>query len=189
MANVFIIHGTGGYPGENWFPWLKAEVEKRGHTAMVPQFPTPENQTLENWFATMEQYRAQYASDSLIVGHSLGGAFSLRVLEAAPVQIRAAFLVSSPIGVPPIKNMEGDRPFIGHPFDWEKIKVAARRFEIFHSDNDPYVGLGNGQQLAANLNVKLNFVPNCGHFNATAGFLKFERLLELIEPELAVEAL
>ena len=41
MANIFIIHGTEGYPEENWFPWLKKELEQKGHIVFVPQFPTP----------------------------------------------------------------------------------------------------------------------------------------------------
>lgn len=49
---------------------------------------------------------------------------------------------------------------------------------VFQSDTDPYVGLENGEELAKKLNVKLNFVPNAGHFNATAGYLKFEKLLD-----------
>jgi len=52
---------------------------------------------------------------------------------------------------------------------------------VFQSDNDPYVSLGNGEHLAKNLNVALNFVPNAGHFNAKAGYTKFELLLEKIK--------
>ena len=27
VNNVFIFHGTEGYPEENWFPWLKEKLE------------------------------------------------------------------------------------------------------------------------------------------------------------------
>ena len=60
MATAFIFHGTGGYPEENWFPWLKRELESLDYKVIVPQFPTPENQTLENWFAIFEKYKKVY---------------------------------------------------------------------------------------------------------------------------------
>ncbi len=31
--NFFIIHGIYGHPEENWFPWLKKELEKFKHSA------------------------------------------------------------------------------------------------------------------------------------------------------------
>ena len=49
MKNAIIIHGTYGNPDENWFPWLKIELEKIGYQVYVPTFPTPENQNLEAW--------------------------------------------------------------------------------------------------------------------------------------------
>lgn len=184
MTKVFIFHGTGGSPEENWFPWLKKELEKLGCKVIVPQFPTPENQTLENWFKVLDNYKNDIDENTILVGHSLGGAFLLRVLESLEKPIKAAFLVATPIGIPPVKNWKTDKPFTGHPFDWEKIESNAKKFFVYHSDNDPYVGLENGKQLAHNLGVELTFIPNSGHFNKSAGFLEFEDLLTKIKKEL-----
>ncbi len=96
--------------------------------------------------------------------------------------VRAAFLTGTPIGIRPILNYERDSSFCGFSFDWETIRKNAHHFVIFQSDDDPYVSLENGEELAKNLNVKLNFVPNAGHFNAKAGYLKFELLLEKLKP-------
>ena len=181
MANVFIFHGTEGYPEENWFPWLKQKLEHIGHEVIVPQFPTPKGQTLENWFDVFKNYSEWYTHDSILVGHSLGGAFLLRVLEKYDVRIKAAFMVAAPIGVLPIINFEGDQSFIGKPFDWKGIRDHCGKFFVFHSDNDPYVSLGNGKLLAEKLGTKLLFMPNCGHFNKSAGFTEFEDLFKEIK--------
>ena len=52
----YIIHGAYGDPEENWFPWLKTKLEGLGHQVFVPKFPTPENQTLNNWFNVFNKY-------------------------------------------------------------------------------------------------------------------------------------
>lgn len=181
MKNAFIFHGTGGYPKENWFPWLKEKLESIGYVVIVPQFPTPHDQTPESWFAVLDKHKHYYNQDTILIGHSLGGAFLLRVLERYPVCIKAACIVSAPIGVLPIKNYESDKPFIAHHFDWEKIKGRAKAFFIFHSDNDPYVCLENGKKLAQHLNTKLIFIPTAGHFNAVAGYTKFDALWDKIK--------
>lgn len=183
MTNAFIIHGTGGHPKENWFPWLKDKLESLDYKVIIPQFPTPENQTLESWFEVFEKFKEFYTPDTILIGHSLGGAFLLRVLEKYDIKIKAAYIVSAPIGVLPIKNYNGDHPFIGHAFDWDRIRNHAEKFSIFHSDNDPYVCLGNGEQLAKHMKTELTFKPNSGHFNATAGYLQFDLLYDKIKED------
>jgi predicted alpha/beta hydrolase family esterase len=128
MTKVFIFHGTGGYPEENWFPWLKEKLEEKGCEVIVPQFPTPENQTLECWFKVFDKYRDKVDEDTILVGHSLGGSFLLRVLESLEKPARGAFFVGTPIGIPPIVNWSGDQPFTGHPFDWKKIRENSKKF-------------------------------------------------------------
>jgi len=180
MRNVFIIHGTEGYPEQNWFPWLKKHLEKRGYNVTTPQFPTPPvvAAKIDEWFDVLKQHEDKISEDTIIIGHSLGGIFTLRILERLDHPIKAAFLTGTPIGVRPILNYDRDEAFSGFDFDWEKIKTSSKHFEVFQSDDDPYVDLANGEELAKHLGVKLNFIPNAGHFNKRAGYTKFPQLLE-----------
>lgn len=188
-SEVFIFHGTGGHPGENWFPWLKGELGKKEIEVIVPQFPTPDGQSLEAWLDILEPQIKKIDENTVLIGHSLGGLFLLRLLERLEKPVKAAFFIGTPIGVRPIKNWDSDERFSGSfDFDWEKIKSNAKQFTVFHSDDDPYVGLGNGQQLAQRLDTKLTFVPNAGHFNASAGYSKFEKLLDGVNKILVLDA-
>jgi len=180
MKNVIIIHGTEGYPEENWFPWLKIELEKIGYKVSVPGFPSPPiiPAKISEWWKVINNYTID--ESTAIIGHSLGGVFTLRILEKLDKPIASAFFIGTPIGEKPIANYDRDVAFSGFEFDWNKIISSAKHFEVFQSDNDPYVGLENGRTLAEKLGVKLNFIPNAGHFDTQAGYTKFEELLSLI---------
>lgn len=179
MKNAFIFHGTEGHPQENWFPWLKAELEKQGYAVEVPQFPSPPvvPSKLSEWLDVWKEYEGRVNDKTVLIGHSLGGVFTLRVLEKLQSPIKAAFLVGTPVGVKPVLNYERDEAFGGFDFDWQKIRSNARRFVVYHSDNDPYVDLENGKELAKQLSVELTFIPNAGHFNTKSGYTKFPELL------------
>lgn len=81
IKNAFIIHGAFGTPQENWFPWLKNQLESMGLEVYVPQFPTPEGHTLGNWLKVFEDYIEFLNPESIMIGHSMGPAFILNVLE------------------------------------------------------------------------------------------------------------
>ncbi|MDP9249430.1 MAG: alpha/beta hydrolase [bacterium] len=181
--NFFIFHGTEGYPEENWFPWLKDKLEQKGYKVFVPQFPSPPvvPAKISEWFEVIKKYEQDIDENTVIIGHSLGGIFTLRVLEKLNHPIKGAFLVGTPIGVQPILNYDRDSAFSGFDFDWSNIKTKAKNFTVFQSDNDPYVGLVNGEELAKNLGVELTFVANAGHFNKRAGYTSFQNLLSEIE--------
>lgn len=181
-TNIFIFHGTEGYPEENWFPWLKQELEQKGYKVFVPQFPSPPviPAKISEWFDVLKNYEQYIDENTILIGHSLGGLFLLRILEKLNHPIKAAFFVGTPIGVRPILNFDRDSAFCGFDFNWEEIKNKSKNFVVFQSDTDPYVGLENGKELAKNLGVELSFVPNAGHFNKKAGYLKFEQLKDKV---------
>jgi predicted alpha/beta hydrolase family esterase len=187
MTKIFIIHGSYSNPAENWFPWLKTKLENLGLEVFVPKFPTPEHQSFESWMKVFEPYLHQINEKTIFVGHSLGSAFILSILEKLSLAkpIKACFFVSGFVELLGNPNFDSvNHTFVDKKFDWDKIKRNCKTFQVYHSDNDPYVDLSHGEQLAKNLGVKLFVIPNAGHFNTKAGYTKFERLLDDIKTEL-----
>jgi len=181
MNNAIIIHGAYGNPNENWFPWLKGELEKNNYKVFVPAFPTPENQSLENWMNVFTEYDGKLNSETIMIGHSIGVGFILNVLEKYNQKIKACYLVSGFIGLLSDKTLnEINKIFVEKEFDWKKIKNNCENFVIFHSENDPYVPIDKAYELAALLEADLIIVKDGGHFNKVAGYEKFELLLREI---------
>jgi len=179
---VVIIHGAYGSPEENWFPWLKQELQALGHHVIVPQFPTPEGQHIDKWLEILDKEIGNYDEDLLMVGHSLGPALILRKLEMLDKPIRASFLVSAflgKLGLPDFDPINAN--FFDKPFNWRKIRRNCLEFFIYNSDNDPYDPLEHGHRIAKHLNTSLNILHNAGHINASAGYVKFEKLLDDIK--------
>lgn len=187
MANIFIIHGAKGDPEENWFPWLRGKLELLGHQVFVPQFPTPENQTLFNWLSVLESYKQYLTSETIFVAHSLGVPFLLNVLEKYPA--KAAFLVAGFFGKTGNEFDNTLKTFAQKTLDWQQIKKNCQNFVVFHSDDDPFLRLEKGQELAEQLGVALTLVKGSGHFNETAGYQTFDLLLEKIKSILILQCM
>jgi predicted alpha/beta hydrolase family esterase len=178
MANIFIFHGIFGHPKENWYDWLKIKLEEKGHKVIVPKFPTPEDQTLENWMKVLFEYKEFINKDSIFIGHSLGVAFALSVLEE--IKINKAYFISGFIGKIGNEFDPINAPLVGKDFKWDLIKSNCNSFTMIHSDTDPYVKIEKAIEIATHLEVNIILVPNAGHFNEAAGYTKFEMLLNLI---------
>ena len=99
MKTAFIFHGTEGHPEENWFPWTKKQLEQRGYEVFVPQFPSPPviPAKIADWFDVLKSYEEKITEDTILIGHSLGGIFTLRLLEKLSHPVRAACFLGTPI--------------------------------------------------------------------------------------------
>ena len=53
---VFIFHGLFGHSGENWFPWIKEQIDNSHQRGIVPDFPHADQPILSEWIETMDQY-------------------------------------------------------------------------------------------------------------------------------------
>ncbi len=174
-----IIHGAYGTPTENWFPWLGKKLKADGHNVSIPALPTPERQTLSNWLADFESQVGKLKEDMILVGHSLAPGFILNLLERSTTKVSAIFLVSAFLGKLGLEDFDLiNETFVCGQFDWDKIKDNTDGIYIYNSDNDPYVPIEKGHELAKKLGVKLNVIHNGGHINADAGFVEIPFLLK-----------
>lgn len=173
-----IVHGAYGSPDENWFPWLKQELIQLGNQVIVPRFPTPEGQNLQKWLEILDKEVGDFTSDLVMIGHSLGPAFILSKLELLKKPIKACFFASpftGKLGLSDFDSINGE--FTEKTFDWGKIRANCKEFYIYSSDNDPYVPMQKGKDIAKKVGAHFNVIHDGGHINASAGFTKFDQLL------------
>ncbi len=178
--NFFIIHGVYANPEENWFPWLKKQLESMNYEVIVPKFPTPLDQSLESWMRVFSNYESKINEETVMIGHSLGAAFILNYLEKTNKKIKAAYLIAGFHKLLGNQYDDLNKTFVGKEFNWEKIMQSCNKFFIFASENDPYIPFEISKELTEKLNAEFNIVPNGGHLNKESGFEEFYLLLECI---------
>ena len=182
MKTAFIIHGVGGNSEENWFPWLKEKLEENGWNVIVPNFPTPENQSLENWKMVFDEYKNLVNEETIFIAHSLGPSFVLSLLEEIDIQFKKCYFVAGvvcgPLGFPKMDKI--NKSFTEKEFNWDKIKSNCKYFELYASNNDPYVPMSRVEDLSKELGGKLIVVQNAGHFNEGSGYFEFQNLFNSI---------
>jgi len=181
MDSVLICHGLGGSSRENWFPWLKKELQHLDYKVIVPDFPNSEIPKLQEWLDTYSKLDNLFDENSIFIGHSLGCPFLLNVLEQRSKPIKVTVLVAGFTGL--LSDGEINTKvanFSDKTFNWELIQQHGRSFYVIHSDNDPHVPLEKAEELAKNLGTEVILIPDSGHFNNTF----FPQLLDMIKKEL-----
>ena len=177
-----IIHGAFGSSRENWFPWLRHKLEHLGNEVIVPDFPTPQGQSIDIWMHELNKKAPEIDSETIFIGHSVGCAFILSVLEKLKCRVKACYFVAGFIGPLGIDLDKINKPFAQKNFDWEKIKANCEKFVLFNSDNDPFIAPAKGEELKAKLGDKaeLVVVAGAGHFNKKSNYTEFPLLFDKI---------
>lgn len=181
MHSYLIIHGTGGSPEGNWFPWLKSELEKAGHNVICPQFPKPENHSYETWNSKFLEIRNQLQEPLTIIGHSLGAIFCLRLLEEGLTKAKACILVcpfNQNLGIEYYDSLNWS--FIKENLNYNNISLNCSKFNLFAGSNDPYVPLLLSEEIAKSLGTTLSIIPNGGHLNEEFGFTESKFLSQTL---------
>ena len=179
--DIIICHGTMGSPDINWFPWLKTELESMGHAVYVPTFPTPQNQTKDNWCAALRDETPTFGRDTILIGHSISATFLLHILETIKTPVCQSVFVSpvmDDIGIEEYDRL--NNTFVHHDFDWDAINNNKGRAVIFHGDNDPYVPLSHPETLSQKIMTPISIIKNGGHLNSESGHDQLPGLLHIL---------
>lgn len=184
MLNALILHGTGGYPTENWFDWLRQELEQSGCPTQVPQLPDANRPNIKRYNQfLLHELQCDFNQDTILIGHSSGAVAILGLLQALPesVQVDTCYLVGS---FKDDLGWEALRDLFNPPLDLARIKTKAKHFIFIHADNDPYCPLAHAEYLATQLAGELLIKEGQKHFSiGTMGdaYREFPFLLKLIK--------
>lgn len=185
MKNALILHGTdfdrdGKQRFNNWFPWLKAELENLGYKVWLHELPEAWHPDLKRYWEFLKGF--DFNEESVIVGHSSGGAMVFGILHKLPQEKKIKLAVS----VAGFYKDEGwgCEGLFAEEYNWEKIKKQAKEIALFWSPDDPYIKRKQTDYLSGKLRVKPIVLENQKHFSVgTIGekYKKFPELLTLIK--------
>ena len=182
---VYIIHGWEGYPEENWFPWLKHELEARDFEVHVPQMPEAESPRIQKWIPALTQIVKNPDEDTYLVGHSMGCQAIARDLETLPegAQIGGGIFVAGFFKRLPGRGEESDyeaveNDWLKTPISLEKVKSHLNKSAAIFSDDDPYVPLDNQDDFRDKLKSKIIIQHKMNHFSGNWGITELPIVLE-----------
>ena len=148
-----ILHGFEASPDRPRFLHWKAELEKQGHTVIIPALPDPDAPSEEEQVAAALA-ATTYDGNTVLFGHSLGAVVAMKVVEK----------LKSPIARLVLAGGFVDRNFKDKPrnfdkrfswkFDAEKIRKNTKGIQILHDNNDYAIGEEQLKRLESTLGVK-----------------------------------
>ncbi len=132
------LHGFTGSGQKNFFPWLKKELEAKGHEVITPELPDTNEGNVEKQVQyVIDNYT--FDSDTVVLGHSLGSVVALKILERINTPIKRLVLAA---GFAQPGFLDHERPFektTKWEFDFEKIKKNVREVVLLRAENDSAV--------------------------------------------------
>ncbi len=132
------LHGFGANSSSDFHPWLKAEIEKKGHSVIVPSLPQTENPSVDEQVQyVIDNY--SFDADTVLFGHSFGSVVALKVLERLDAPIHGLVLAA---GFAEPGFLDHKRPFeetFDWKFDFEKIKKNVSDVILLKALNDTAV--------------------------------------------------
>jgi predicted alpha/beta hydrolase family esterase len=133
MKNAIVLHGTGSISSDFWFPYIQDFLQEKGYNVWVPDLPNTDIPTIEEWLPFVLE-KAEFTSETILIGHSAGSQLILSILENIQVKIKQAILVSGYArGLR--DSMLSDKEV---NLEWDKIKEHAEEIIFVNSDNDPW---------------------------------------------------
>jgi len=170
MQNVIIVHGKPSkevyydptlHTSSNfaWIPWLKKQLMVRDIKADTPEMPHSYRPDYEVWRTEFERF--DITSETVLVGHSMGGGFLVRWLSENPdVTVGKVVLVAPSID----PDQQSETGFCDFVIDIDMVARTAGMV-LFTSDTESEKGQRSAAILGESIDgIVVKSFPNMGHF-------------------------
>ncbi|MGE0792626.1 MAG: class I tRNA ligase family protein [Candidatus Woesearchaeota archaeon] len=158
----------------HWKRWLKNELEKEGIKVSNELYPNDWYPKYNDWKELFEKNNID--ENSILIGHSAGGAFLVRWLDETGRKIKKLILVS------PGKAGKQSRNFLDDLYGNVTIKNIGKNVKseivIYTSNNDIEKHIIGAKEYSEELPAKVITLENKGHFTEKEmGTKEFPELL------------
>jgi len=161
---AYILHGCPPSeemvtPKENrWMNWVASQLTNRGFTAIAPDMPISWQPQYLEWKREFEKYPV--TENTLLIGHSCGGAFLVRWLLETDRKVKKLILVA-PAKIPETQtDTRKDLYNFDLPEDGSRI---ANEIVIFISNDFPH-HMKSFPMYKDSLHPRIIQLENKGHF-------------------------
>jgi len=177
---VVIVHGYTASPQQNWFPWLKQELEKLDITVHLPAMPAPMAPQADAWIETLWQEVPEVDEKTHFIGHSLGCIASLLYLHHRHRGQKAGSLIlvspfsETTVTLPELAGFTEPRLPLAFARD-----ITPNRYVITACD-DTIVPCEYSRKTAMEMDARLIEQKTGGHFLDREGFTTFPLVLQTL---------
>lgn len=174
---VFIVHGWGSSPKEDWFPWIVGELKKKDFVVRVLKMPHTNHPKIKSWVGSLKKAVGKPDENTYLIGHSIGCQTIMRYLETIKLKVGGILLVAGWFTLrKPLETKEEDKivkPWLETPINIAKVKSRSRSFVAILSDNDPVVPLThNAKSYRTLLGAKVIILKKKYHIDGNNNILK-----------------
>ena len=185
MSRVFIIHGWGGNPKKEWFPWAKKEISNLGFEVVVPEMPDTNYPKIGLWVNKLHEVVGEIKDDDIFIGHSIGCQTILRFLNTVSTDQKADRLILvAPWWYLNLSTNEEKilaEPWLKFDVNMKNIKEKVEKVICIFSKDDPVVPFKINKKLFKdNFNAEIIVEDKKGHFSAEDGVFEIPVLLKLL---------
>jgi len=154
-VNYVLLHGFTGSVEDNFFPWLKQELTKRGKKVWAENLPDTSNPTIDKQVEFVLK-NAEFDENTVLLGHSLGSVVALKVTERLKTPIKKLVLAAG----------FAERGFLDHErifesqieadrYDFEAIKKKVGEVVLLRAKNDTAVPQERSEFIKSKIGGKI----------------------------------
>lgn len=179
---VIFIHGNGNStPQDNWFPYVKNELECLGITVIVSQFPDAYLARSSYWLPFLKELKAD--ENTILIGHSSGALAAMRYAETN--KILGSILIGvmhTDLGIE-TEQLSG---YFDTPWNWQAIQQNQEWTVIFASTDDPWIPIFEPRFVQKQLECQYYEFNNQGHFGGDRYKQNFPEVVQVIKKKLSI---
>lgn len=180
---IILIPGNGGgKPTDNWFPFIKREMEKHGIEVIAREFPDSELARESYWIPFLK-HDLKADQNTILIGHSSGAIAAMRYAEKN--HLLGSVLVGTyhtDLGYE-TEKLSG---YFNRPWDWKAIQNNQRWIAVYASSDDPWIPIEEPRFVKKNLQVDYFEFTDQGHFGGDYYKETFPELLLYLKEKLGI---